>query len=384
MTKNAQAILRICRECLEPDGIAAVSYNTLPGWNWSGSLREFIRQAVRSITEPQQQITAARNAIEFLAENAPSNSIHAAYYKRARDRLRGESDAYLYHDYVTDQNRPFYFHEFAAMADANELKFFGEADFRHSSGFGLEMAGRTAVAQTPREHREQLLDFLLNTSYRSSMLCHVDCALTPPVQHQMISELHLALFDPMRGVEFDVSNPQPLNLPMFGGTVTITDPVVKASLRQMIARWPQTVTAAELYSAVTKSTAAIADKQTAVDSPEALARTMLAFYGAGLIRAFKTPPRLVDDVSDRPQVTPVVRAAAARGLQIVNQWHQNVRSLSADQRLIVSLLEGTRDITSLASEYQQLSQTRSHQTSLTESFVSDCLRGFASQRLLVA
>tara|TARA_R110002049_G_scaffold2750_4_gene21962 strand:- start:132203 stop:133759 length:1557 start_codon:yes stop_codon:yes gene_type:complete len=391
--EERQAILRVCRECLAPDGIAAISYNVRPGWNWNDSVRDFIRDAVRTIDDPQQQIAAARNAVEFLAANGPSQAIHSAYYQRACDRLRSQSDTYLYHDYITDQNRPFYFREFAEMADVHSLKFLGEADFRHSSGFGLDMNGRAAVAQTPPAHRETLLDFLLNTGYRSSMLCHKGCTLQPRVQHEWVAQLQLALFDPMDGVTFDLSSGLPLTLPLDGGVVTVTDPGVKAALRHLMDRWPQTVSVEQLFAAVRDFTTGLPPDETAIDGPESLAQTMLAFYGAGLVRPFKSVPPWNDEVTDRCQASPVVRAAAARGLGIVNQWHQNIRHLSSGQRKLLSLLDGTRDVKTLASmiaaddtlksDVAMTSDGVSTQGEFGIEAIAKTLHWFAKKRLLV-
>jgi 2-polyprenyl-3-methyl-5-hydroxy-6-metoxy-1,4-benzoquinol methylase/methyltransferase-like protein len=382
-----QAILRVCRECLAPAGVAAVSYNALPGWNGSGTLRDFIRHCVKPTDEPAKQIADARNAVEFLAANAPANSTQATFYARARDRLRRKSDAYLYHDYITDPNRAFYFREFESLANDHRLKFFGEADFRHSSGFGLDVSGRSAVVQTPPENREQLLDFLLNTSYRSSMLCHAACHLTPRIQHERIREFELALTDPLAEFTFDPSSPQPLTLPFEKGAVTVTDVMVKASLRHLMDRWPATVRVNELYASAEDMCTAFASTDSAkheIDGPEVLAQTMLAFYGAGLIKPFKTKPEVVDRVSNHPEATPLVRSAATRGLEIVNQWHQNVRNLSANERLLLSLLDGTRDVQTLVNLYETSAKQQPDDSVSPETFVHDRLHSFAKKLLLVA
>ena len=378
-----QAIMRICRECLAPGGIAAISYNTLPGWNWNRSVREFIRQTTGSILDPQKRITAARNSIDFLAAHAPTRSIHSAHFRRVRDRLSSHSDAYLYHDYITDHNTPFYFSEFTERAAVHGLKFIGEADFRHSSGFGLDPDGRTAVARTPPEHREQLLDFLLNTCYRSSMLCHVDCELVPRVQHEWIGELRLVLSDPMEGFTFDSNDSQPLTLPFSSGAVTVTDPRVKTALRRMMDLWPRTVTLDDLFSAVQENTKGISASSTSIDSPETLARTMLALYGAGLVRPMKTVPTYADDVSRNPRATAVVRAAAEKGTQIVNQWHENISGLSADETFLLSRLDGSLDAAALVDDFRARFPLSIKRSDSTSRFVQETLKKFAKKRLLV-
>ena len=39
-------MLQICRDCLAPNGIAYVSYNTYPGWHMRGMIRDAVSGAV--------------------------------------------------------------------------------------------------------------------------------------------------------------------------------------------------------------------------------------------------------------------------------------------------------------------------------------------------
>ncbi|MEM6692439.1 MAG: methyltransferase domain-containing protein, partial [Planctomycetota bacterium] len=185
------AILRICRECLRDDGVAAISYNTRPGWNWMEGLREFMLQRVNRSDPPEQQIAQARRAVELLASVTPASTAHGAYYHRVRDDLRQRRDTYLYHDYLTGHSQSFYFREFEQHVNRQGLKYVADADFKLASGFGLDSHGRAAIAQTPAEEKEQLRDFLLHTSYRRSIICREGVALTETPQHEHLQHLEI-------------------------------------------------------------------------------------------------------------------------------------------------------------------------------------------------
>jgi methyltransferase-like protein len=264
----------------------------------------------------------------------------------------------------------------------------GEASFLHSSGFGLDESGRATVIAAPAEHREQLLDFLLHTGYRNSMLTHADYELTPPVHHEWIGQQHLVTSDPLIGFTFDPLSAEPLTLPIQSGAVTLSDTLVKAALQHLINQYPQTITLSEL---VALSQATIASPNSPEHDHEQLAQSMLAFYGAGLIKAFKSPPHVNGEVTMAPQAHPLAREAARRDLEIVNQWHENVRDLSADARYVLTLLDGTRDLAAIVSELQQHQATQATSEGSTARtpnvtpavFVSDCLGVFALRCLLV-
>ncbi|MEZ4464895.1 MAG: class I SAM-dependent methyltransferase [bacterium] len=66
-----EAIFRLCRELLQPQGVAFISYNVLPGWYFRGALRQLILRAVPATGTPEERAAAARAYIEALGEHAP-------------------------------------------------------------------------------------------------------------------------------------------------------------------------------------------------------------------------------------------------------------------------------------------------------------------------
>ena len=55
-----EQILRLCGACLAPQGIAYVSYNTLPGWHPRSMVRDFLRYHTRLIRDPAIRLAARR------------------------------------------------------------------------------------------------------------------------------------------------------------------------------------------------------------------------------------------------------------------------------------------------------------------------------------
>ena len=372
------SLLRICRDCLTDTGMAVVSYNTFPGWNLGGALRDFMRRYAGAHTDPARQIAVAREATEFIAAHANPKSPHGQFYASARDRLRGKGDAYLYHDYLSDRNQPFYFHEFEQIATEHQLKFVAEADFKQSSGFGLDQAGRAAMSQVPPSDREQLLDFLLNTFHRRSILSHAGFPLNQTIQHEVISEVSIALVEPLAGLSVDPLDGQAVNLNYKHGSVTLTNAFVKAAIKHLMDQWPVAITVDALFDASQKTLGAGLVSES--ESLESLSRTLLAFYAAGLVKVFKTDPVLVDRVSDKPQVSSLTRLVAAKGLVVVNQWHQDVMDLSDSERFLLGLLDGTRDFGQLMSQWIQYGGPADSAAETVKAMLDHFLR----DRLLIA
>jgi SAM-dependent methyltransferase len=66
--------LSICKQNLEPNGIAYVSYNTYPGWHMRGMMRDMMLFHTSQFTDPQTKVQQARALVEFLADSVPTKN----------------------------------------------------------------------------------------------------------------------------------------------------------------------------------------------------------------------------------------------------------------------------------------------------------------------
>ncbi|MEM6364397.1 MAG: class I SAM-dependent methyltransferase [Planctomycetota bacterium] len=383
------AIIRVCHECLHDDGIAAISYNTRPGWNWMDGLREFMTQRVNPSDPSQQQIAQAREAVELLVSLTPESTAHGAYYKRIRDDLRQRRDTYLYHEYLTGLSQSFYFHEFEQPLRNRGLKYVADADFKLASGFGLDSHGRAAIAKTPTEQKEQLRDFLLHTSYRRSIICHEGVTPTQTPQHELLQQLEIVWEKSLSEVAVGFS--RPIELSFDQGSVTISDPLTMAAIGVLKNQWPNSISFANLHDKARESLqeamGTVSATSSKLNEANTLARTLLAFQGVGLLRAFRTSPRMTKEISNRPRVASHVRFAAKHGMAVVNQWHTSLPQLSREQRYLLQHLDGSHDPPQLA---EVLSTFRNSDDALKvatqpsgSNSISTMLHGFAEMLLLL-
>ena len=129
-------ILSICQQHLSPQGIAYISYNTLPGWHLSLMIREMMLYHTRNISDPGERAAAALSLIDFLAKMAPDaqQSVYAAFlnqYLETRPRQYAADDvgaaAVLLHNELEAVNTPLYFHQFIEQASEHGLRYLAEA-----------------------------------------------------------------------------------------------------------------------------------------------------------------------------------------------------------------------------------------------------------------
>src|SRR5262249_4313413 len=122
---------------------------------------------------PNERLRIVRQAIETVLDSPKLKEapIGAALRKIADD-YKAANDVQWLHDLLEENNQPFYFKDFIALAQQHGLQYLPD---RHSSGSLVE-------ERTPRTkslldsagndliQREQLLDFLRNNMFRRTML----------------------------------------------------------------------------------------------------------------------------------------------------------------------------------------------------------------------
>ncbi|MEK6239246.1 MAG: class I SAM-dependent methyltransferase, partial [Planctomycetales bacterium] len=125
-----EGMLKLCRERLKPNGIAYISYNTLPGWRLRGAVRDMLRFHTRNVEGSRRQLTEGQAALDFFAEGIPEDQgLYRFIFQNVREDARDpEVESHLYHDFMEEFNQPFYFQEFIGRAARHDLQFLGEAD----------------------------------------------------------------------------------------------------------------------------------------------------------------------------------------------------------------------------------------------------------------
>ena len=69
-------MFRLIQACLSDNGVAYISYNTLPGWHIRSVARDLMMSAVDEAASIKEQVAAARNALEHFASSLSDTSLH--------------------------------------------------------------------------------------------------------------------------------------------------------------------------------------------------------------------------------------------------------------------------------------------------------------------
>src|SRR5450755_1999859 len=100
-----ESVLAICARQLAPNGIAYVSYNTLPGWHARGAVRDAMLYHTRQFSDAKTRVLQARAMLDFLAESLKATaSTWGAMLLEEAQRVRQMPDGYIYHEHLETVN----------------------------------------------------------------------------------------------------------------------------------------------------------------------------------------------------------------------------------------------------------------------------------------
>jgi SAM-dependent methyltransferase len=183
-------VLEVYRELLNENGVGYISYGAYPGAHQREMVQRAMRFHSKAIEEPGEKVGQAMSFLKFLSENTSDRGVYQAVLTQELNRHRTHDAADIYHDDLSDLNRAFYFHEFAAMLEANGLQYLGEAEL-HAMGSGNLSPDARAFVDSLEDivEREQYLDLIRGRVFRQTLFCRSEAALDRDVKPAILDKL---------------------------------------------------------------------------------------------------------------------------------------------------------------------------------------------------
>ena len=362
-------IVFACREMLNPQGIAYISYNAQPGNHLRDLSRGIMRYHVAHFEDPKEKIRQARGILKFLAESRVIANPYVTALQAEFERVVKRRDEVFFHDDLSEINQAFYFEEFLTAAQRHSLQFLGEASPNELGPRNFAPAVITRLRELEGGSeivREQYKDFFLGRAFRETLLCHEELRLAPDFLSEKVSELYCSCDAMSEAQDGDQSV---LFRRHEGSEVRIKHPQIEAALKYLCARWPCAVSfEAALDIAGPEPTGA----------PEniSVVQALTALYKAGFIECHVTPPRVVNSVSKRPTSSNLARFQLQCGEFTSNQLHKPVKFADPLSRQFILLLDGSRDKERIARELTDF--VKSRQSEIQESASMTDLDEFAT------
>lgn len=345
-------LLAACKLHLAADGIAYVSYNTLPGWSNILAVREMINFHTRSVSDPRERVREGREFVASIMKMLPSaeQSPFALFlkdYMATRFRRFAEhtdwEESMLLHDELSTVNEPVYFHQFATHAASHGLQYLAEADFPRVMPTDIEPENASKLQQMSGSvvDFEQYMDFIREQTFRATLLVHD----TTHVMRQLDGEKLRGLYVSSRarfvrdedGKEFfrtagDVRWPA-------------EEPITSAALLHLESIAPRAAHFNDLFKAACQmlNLAGTPEKAASV-----LADDLLAAFcvDTQLVELLAYDHACSSIAPDHPEMSPVARHQARQSRIVSNLRHEQIE-LDATTSVLAPLLDGQHDRTAL-------------------------------------
>ncbi len=346
-------LLRACRDRLAPDGVAYISYNTLPGWHMRRMVRDAMRFHVDGIEDPTRRVEQARAMLDFLTEAVSPHgaSPWGRFLLSERQLLHRHRDDYLFHDHLAEDNEPVYVSDFVALAAEAGLDWLGESELSDMMTHALAEGVRETLARIAPDvvRTQQYLDFLTNRAFRQSLLVHAGTPLDRTIRWTRVRGMHLS--SPLRrpaegpaplaeGVELTFAD-------RHGRELTTGDPGLKAAWLELQAHHPELLPFADWVTA-TRARLEAAGEAVPEDLEESLGSNALFALAQGMIELWPHPLPTGGHRHPTPAAFPLARLQAlARGDWATSPLHVPVALDELDRR-ILALCDGTVPVEALA------------------------------------
>jgi len=342
-----EAILDISKKLLSANGVAFVSYNTLPGWNMTSTVRELMRYHAGNFPDNHQKVQQARLALNFLNESLEGQTTpHAEFLKSSAQILAMQEDAYIRGEYLGEENKAFYFHEFVTMARKHSLEYIGDADLHRMFTGNLPPKAAEALAQVNDIVRtEQYIDFIRNGQFRSTMLCHNNVQLNRNIGIEVLKKLNytanLTPSEPENSSNLDSSS----NILFYingnkDNNIASNSPITKAILYILSENLGNPLSVEEIITLANKKL----PKFKAADFEQAIAETFGRLVFSSIIRIMADKPKSINKISAKPKITSLALAQAKTvnpggKIWFTNQINQPL-PVQPQEQLVVSMLDG--------------------------------------------
>ena len=347
------AFLDLCRARLTPHGVAYVSYNTLPGWHTAGVLRDFMRLHTDPFDDPGLKIAQGLAIGEWLVDRVSRrpDDFRAPFLAAELNNARSLPGTTALHEYLAPDNRPFYFTDFLALAQAHGLDYLSDAKPWDMWLDNYDGQVGEVLEQLPSLVRQaQYLDFVTHRRFRQTLLRHAHTPVQRRIDTSVVERftLHatcgaepgLAALD--TGAPVSVANPN-------RGPLEISGVVPRLALHLLWRHGRRGQPFAALFDDLVAALDARGLGAGRTDSPAAQAelrrsldRALVRLFFGELVSFSLEPPALTTTAPSFPRTGALQRWQAARGDGATNLAHEHL-PLGPAARAVLAHLDGTYD-----------------------------------------
>ncbi|NMC64497.1 MAG: methyltransferase domain-containing protein [SAR324 cluster bacterium] len=351
-----QDLLSLIHSSLSDNGLAYISYNTWPGWHFRRILRDFLVWQLPSDLSPLEKVSEARKHLS-LFEDVVGYEFERPYsllMNLELRRIRGESDAYVFHEFLEEENNPVYFRDMLERLAQAKLQYISDARLSRNDSFRLIKDGSLLkfepklLYEFPETHtRAQVLDFAFHTPFRESIVSKVkDSPTAPMLNSESLQKLFFsASFESIEGEPELGRETEEEFIDLAGHRAFLSKAVLKAALIAMREAWPRNIDFKTLFLKVIKL-GKEKFSQSAFDN-STLILGLLDLAKQDFIDISLNSINVASTISSKPRVSPFAQYQARQSNIVTNLRYESVE-LGPFERDLIQHLNGERDLGAIA------------------------------------
>jgi len=337
-------LLEVCRRLLSPDGIAFVSYNTLPGGHLRNLVREILLIGGAGSSAPAESVARGMEFLQFVVEAQKPEEPFRALLERQMKKMKRRDASSIYHDEMGRVNRPVSFSDFVRHASEHGLQYASEAvlPFPNDPCFKPEQASvAEQLAGGDRIAEEQIFDLIRMRMFRETLLCHAERAVKPEVDVEAFLRLRFGCEAESAAGEDGVLRvyTQPGGLQMKS-----QHPMTVRLMETLVEAWPRSLSFTELQVKMVSY---------GIDLDGDFYAQLLRLVIARFIRLSSWQAPVSDGIDERPKASLICRHEARTREHVATLLHSSLRLEDSRVRDFLMLLDGTRDREELAAALRE-------------------------------
>lgn len=244
-----ERIFELSRTALKPTGMAAIAYLTYPGWKQREAIRELLAFRVRELEDPDERLRESALMLRLLHAGyaAQENDPHAQSLMAVVESMQQSASNVFLHDELGSIHDPCYFVQFVEWAAEWGLRYLAEEDLDSMRLDGLpESAAGLLQNLAPNFiETQQLIDFMVNRSGRTSILVRQDAPVTDALSSDALG--HVSYLPCLRPIEQSTADREGTGdgatshayMTRHGGRIEIDDPRLLGLISQLLDRSPE-------------------------------------------------------------------------------------------------------------------------------------------------
>ena len=246
---DRDALLQIFASRLRHGGLLYLNYNTRPGWNIRGLVREFLLAQTAGEANLQTRSLLAKEVAGRVVSALTGVEHHYSQLLANEFRFAGEGDVtWVGHEFLAADNHAYWRSEFLALARCHGLEYVADADFNYASGrIPQELALRLDVDKITGRSIEDTVDLLCYRQLHSPIMTLAPFIRKPPGVAEFGNLTVASCLEPCAPGDGD-------GYPMFkhpsGYEVEAKQEFMRIALDRLYPLWPRGLRVAEAFADV--------------------------------------------------------------------------------------------------------------------------------------